>query len=141
MKIEVQTHTITALNNLKGHWLLRGNDIIIIKDFQYIQEIETPEVKKKHYFSSKTEPKEPVRKNYITSLKIEGYHPDLKFVGIYNEEYCIRLVQAHDDPHYTLNLVDLRKAWNRLKEQIDAFTVEEEELKVEAASTAPAEKE
>lgn len=133
MKIEVKDHTITALNNLKGLWLLRGDDILIIRDFQYTQETITPEVKKKkHYFSSKTEPKEPVRKNFITSIKIEGYHQDLKFIGTYNEEYCSKLIQAHEDPYYTLNLIDFRKAWTKLEEQIQAF--KEDEAREKAAS-------
>jgi len=133
MKIEVKDHTITALNNLKGLWLLCGGDIIVIRDFQYVQEIEEiPETKKSHYFNRKSEPKEPKRKNYITSIKLEGYHQDLKFIGTYNDEYCTRLIEQHDDPHYTLNLINYRKAWTKLKEQIDAFT---EEQTREAAST------
>lgn len=128
MKIEVKDHTITALNNLKGLWLLSGNDIIIIRDFQYVQETIAPEVKKKkHYFSfGSDEPKEPKRKNFVTSIKLEGYHQDLKFIGTYNEEYCARLIGMHNDSHYNFSLIECRKAWTQLKEQIDAFTAQEQ---------------
>jgi hypothetical protein len=136
MKIEVRNHTITALNNLKGLWLLCGDNIIVIRDFQYIQETEElSETKKKHYFNRKSEVKEPKRKNYITSIKIEGYHQDLKFIGTYNEEYCTRLIEQHDSSGYTLDLIQYRKAWTELKEQIDAFT----EKEIEKAASEPAE--
>jgi hypothetical protein len=135
MKILVENHTITALNNLKGLWLLSGDDIMVIRDFKYETVTETPaEVKKKkHFFVRESERVDatPKKKTYVTSITIEGYHPDLKFVGNYNEEFCGNLVAKHNDPHYTLNLIEYRKAWVRLKEQIDAFTENETKLKKE----------
>ena len=125
MKVLVAEHTVTALNNLKGLWLLSGNDIMVIRNFKYETVTETPEKSKiKKYFFVRESDKvdtTPKKKIYVTSITVEGYHPDLKFVGTYNEEFCANLVAKHNDPHYTLNLVEYRKAWVRLKEQIDAF--------------------
>jgi len=130
MKIRVKENTITVLDNLKDLWLLRGNTILVIKDFKY--EVEKPKpvheelnvVVRKKRFGSKSDISEKI---YLTDIKIEGYHDDLKFIGIFNEEYCTRLIEAHDDPYYTLNLIDFRKAWRNLEEQINAFTKKKHE--------------
>ena len=133
MKVKVGQHTITVLNNLKGLWMLRNNDIMIIKDFKYevekpqepLPEINTVVRKKKKFLKP-----DMSEKIYVTELILEGYHIDLKFIGTYNEDYCTRLLQSHDDEYYTFNFIDCRKAWLRMKEQIDAFTEQEKNLNV-----------
>jgi len=133
MKVLVAEHTITALNNLKDLWLLSGDDIIVIRDFKYEKVKETPKAKKKNHFFVRESDKDdatPKEKIYVTSVTVEGFHPDLKFVGTYNDEFCTRLIEKHNDPHYTLNLINYRKAWLRMKEQIDAFRANEYEIEL-----------
>ena len=68
------------------------------------------------------------RNNYGGVSHSYGWHhrgnksQQWKFIGTYNEEYCTSLIQEHDSEHYTLDLIDFRKTWMRIKEQIDAFT-------------------
>lgn len=139
MKFEVSQRTIRDLGNLKGRWLLRGNDVHIIKDFQYIvekpepeSELENTSVFKRKKFKKKID---AFDKFYLTSFKVEGYNTDLKFVGTYNEDYCERLIEAHDSPYATLDLFDLAGKWEHLNDQIIALREYEADLKQDREET------
>jgi ribosomal protein L7/L12 len=131
MKLEINQKTIRDLGNLKGRWLIRNNDIHIIKDFQYIVEKPQPEpeaenttVFKRKKFKKKVDTSE---RFYLTSIAIQCYNNDLKFVGSYIEDYCERLIAAHNDKYATLTLYDFATAWERLKDQINAIREFEKE--------------
>lgn len=125
MKLEVKSQTLDTLKNLKGLWLLKNEAIMIITDYKY-EKVEPPtevmefntKVHKRKRFKKKSN---NTPKYYLTDITIAGYNGDLKFIGSYNEEYCIKLIKEHNNPCYTLNLVDFRKAWVFLEEQIEAF--------------------
>ena len=122
MKIKVSNSTITTLNNLKGLWFIRNGQLQVISDFQYITEKPEPPVE--------TNTRKQRRKRrkfddtpllYITDMKFEGYHRDLKFVGVFEDVYCINMIEKHDSTYWTFNLVQCRKNWTDIVEQKDAF--------------------
>lgn len=133
MKIRIKEHTLTALNNLKGLWLLRQGSIIIIKSFQYTQEKPEddpePEVNTSIFKRKKFRKKDMSIRTYVTDMVVAGYQTDLKFVGTYNDEYCEDLINKHNDSYYNLNLISCRKAWTDIIEQKDAFLEYEENEK------------
>jgi len=129
MKLEVTQQTIHDLENLKGRWLLRNKDLHIIRDFKY--EVEKPEEEEVTSTLFQRKKRKKKDKFYLTSIRIDGYNPDLKFVGCYDEGYCERLIVEHNDPHYTLHLPKFAKAWEYLHDQIIALEKFEAEVRLE----------
>jgi len=118
MKLLITEKTLTALNNLKGRWLLHGNKLMVIRDFQYIQ--ETPEIDlSKSRRRRKKQDLTP--KLYLIKIRVEGFNGGLKFVGTYDDDYCMRMIQSHQSPHYYYDLVDMANDWVSILEQKDAF--------------------
>jgi len=144
MKLKVKEKTIRDLKNIKGKWLLRGKEILIIRDFKY--ESVKPEPKSDEeeevqantkVFKRKRFKKKPDgdEKYYVTDMKINGYNSDLKFVGTFYEEYCERLIEAHNDNHATLDLFDLATAWEHVNDQIMALKAHFEEQELDEFET------
>lgn len=127
MRIRIKDkYTLTTLENLKGKYLLddRG-DILIIHDFEYEVVTETPPEKKAKagYFVRKkdTVSGEPKRRAYLTKLEVHGYNADLEFIGVYNEEWCERIIEQQESTQYNLSLAKWHKKWLKLEEQLKAF--------------------
>ena len=123
MKVEIQERTLTALNNLRDLWLLNdAYKIMVIKSFKYVveepQAIPDSGALNRRRFKKR---KQATPKTYVTEMKVEGYHGDLKFVGSYNDDFCISLVAQHNDDYHPLDLVTFRKRWTDIVEQQQAF--------------------
>lgn len=122
MKVQVSTSTITTLNNLKGLWFIRNGQLQVIRDFQYITEKPEPPVEtntRKQRRKRRKFDDTPIL--YITDMRIEGYHRDLKFVGVFEDVYCINMIEKHESTYWTFDLVQCRKNWTDIVEQKDAF--------------------
>jgi hypothetical protein len=136
MKLEIREQTFSGLNNLRDLWLFNDdNKIMVIRSFQYVIEKPEPEpagnpnVFNRRKFKKK-KAKEQVSTMYLTDIKIEGYHADLKFVGTYTEEFCENLIESYNKQYAGINLIDFRKRWTDILEQKNAFV--EYETKMEA---------
>ena len=128
MKLEVTQETIRDLGNLKGRWLLRGKELHIIRDFQHVVEkpVEEDEVVPPNtkIFQRKKRRKKKAdleEITYLTSIRIDGYNRELKFVGTFHEDYCERLIAAHNHEYERLNLFTFANAWEHLHDQIVAL--------------------
>lgn len=108
MKIKIDDSTLTTINNLKNLKLLNGQAILIIQDFKISSEMITPN---KSLFS-KNSP-EPIKINFLTEMRIIGYNGDLKFVGVFNEDFIERFLGY--------NIIRLRKKWVNFEEQLNAI--------------------
>ena len=139
MKIKVKENTLSAFENVKGKWLLNeSGDIMIVREVEYVH--EKPEEENEPALQPNTS-KFKRRKDrlkakakegfYITGLEVEGYHPEGKFVGTYNEDYCTTMIERQDSTYYTFSVYTLRNAWEKHEEAINAFKEHEKELKEE----------
>ena len=150
MKIKVKKeNTISAFLRVRGEWLLtEGNDIIIIREVQYSHvkpeeskedEDDTPLPLNTKRFKRKRDKKQETDNYYITKFVVNGYNPDGKFVGAYNDEWCERIIGMQDDNHSTFSIYDLRKRWENILTQKDAILQYEKELEMEkeAEKTEP----
>ena len=127
MKIRIKDkYTLTTLNNLKGKYLIddRG-DILFINDFEYEVVTETPPEKKAKsgYFVRKKDKVsgEPKRKAYLTKLEVHGYNADLEFIGVFNDDWCERMIMMQEDNYSHYSLAKMHKKWLRLVEQLEAY--------------------
>jgi hypothetical protein len=150
MKVRVKNeNTITTFLNVRDEWLLTdANQLIVVREVQYTRStpenpVEDPEptpVNTKRYRRRKnrttTEPKERM---YITKLVVNGYHADGKFIGTYNDDWCKRIIESQDDPHFTFSLYKLRKNWTDILEQKDAMLEHEAEMNAKKQETEPKE--
>lgn len=116
MKVKVSSSTITTLNNLKGSWFIRNGQLQVIRDFQYITEKPEPPITRREKRKFDDTPL-----LYITDIRIEGYHRDLKFIGVFEDTYCIDMIEKHESTYWTFDLVQCRKNWTDIIEQKDAF--------------------
>jgi len=131
MKIEISQKTLRDLGTLKGRWLLRNKDIHIIREFQYV--VEKPEpIQPKRFRRKRVDTAEKI---YLTSIRIEGYKTDLKFVGNYGNEYCEVLIAEHNHPYERLDLFDFAARWVYVNDQIIALQKFEEDLKQDREET------
>jgi len=140
-RIEVKENTVSAFLRVRGDWLLNEREILIVREVQYQHVQPTEEEVKEHeqalppnttvFKRRKHNKQAPKEKFYITKLEVNGYNADGKFVGTYNDEWCARIIGMQDDEHSTFNIYKLRKAWEKMQEQIDALTQYEKELEME----------
>lgn len=136
MKIKISESTLTALNNLRGRWLFYKGKLMLIRDFQYVQETPEPEEdqlpENTKKFKRKRKKQDMTPKLYVVDMKVEGYNGTLKFIGTYDEDYCKRMVLSHDDPYYhEYNLNDMAGAWMDIVEQQEAFLEHEAKMKAD----------
>ncbi len=138
MKIEITETTLTTLNNLRGKWLLKNGELIVIRDFQYIQENPVADpVPANTKRRKRRKKKDESPKLYLTAISIESYNNGMKFMGNYNEEYCEALIDLQNSTWSLLSLRNFRVAWIKLEEQIEAMTEYEAELKAQGKDKNP----
>ena len=141
-RIRVTENTVSASLRVRGEWLLNGKDIMIVREVQYQHIKPTEEELQEHdnalpvntsvFKRRKHKKNAPKETYYITSLEVNGYNPDGKFVGTYNDDWCERIIAQQNDDLSDFSVYKLRKAWEAMQEQIDALSAYEKELKMEA---------
>lgn len=152
MKVRVRNeNTISAFLRIRGEWLLtEGNDIIVIREVQYThikpeneleEQDDAPLPLNTKRYRRRSKKKEETEKFYVTKLVVNGYNPDGKFVGTYNDEWCERILGMQDDKHSSFSIYNLRKRWENIVLQKDALLQYEKELEMEkeAEKTEPEE--
>jgi len=140
MNIKADHHrTISAFLNLKDVWLLgESNLIMVIRDVQYTHTKPKPETddevlpvntRKYRRRKEKAEARAKLLEEFrITELKIEGYHSDGKFIGTFNDDFCERMVRKQDDKYNSFDVYALRKRWEDILAQKEAFMAHEIKL-------------
>ena len=115
------------------------NRIIIIREVQYTHNIPKSEPVKDEQLPSNTKwyirkkkKAEPVEDFRITKLVIEGYNPNGKFIGTFNDDYCELLIKRQNDKYNVFDIYKLRTRWENIVMQKDAFLAHEADLEKKA---------
>ena len=106
MKTKINEQKLNMLNVIKNKVLLREGQILILTNFT-VEEINEINYK----FFGKTE---AIKVKYITSMRLQAYHAEGKFLGFASDTVCNRY----------LNYVDfykLRQNWIDLNDQLKSF--------------------
>jgi len=124
MRIKAKESTISRFKNLIDAILLDEKmNIIIIREVEYEKVVEKPKPKKS-YFIRSSEDSKPKTNYYITKLKIEGYNSNLKFIGIYQEDYLKRLISYDEYYDSNVSIIQWRDNWEKLVTKLKAFNID-----------------
>src|ERR1035437_993534 len=99
MKIEIDEQKLNMLNVIKNKVLMREGQILILTNF-IVEEVN--------------EKKETIKVIYITSMELQAYHYDGKFIGTASETVCDHYLSYAD-------FYRLRQNWIDLNDQLKAF--------------------
>jgi hypothetical protein len=118
MKVETYDNQITMLGTLKNQLLLSSlGQIFVVKSFKVVEEQE-----KRLFGGTKTV-------KYFTSLVINTYHPQGKFLGVLREDACESMLHRYD-------FYVMRDQWVEFKEQLKSFGFEIVKIKEEPSNFA-----
>lgn len=127
MRLKVHYKTLNTLTTLKGKYMLNdAHEIVLIEEIEYEKVTETPEEKKAKsgYFIRKKDRQsvsESKEVYYITKCVMRGWHHEGNFLGVFFEDFMEKKIKEHDDPYYTFNFYNWRKAWVKLEGELKGF--------------------
>jgi hypothetical protein len=125
MRIEISTNRLLMLQQSKNKYLFStwNHRMFVVEDFT-VEEIDEIEIKK--YIFGKPE-NIPVKKCYLTDIKIMSYHSTGKFCGYLSDDSVKAFLEK--------DLFLLRQNWIDLKDMLKAFGLEVN--KIEKPVTEP----